>query len=107
MAKGAATEAALAALHQKIAEVMTDQLSEKLCVNQEAVEEGEEPEFMFTASPALLTVAARFVRENGITADLGDTSDKTSVLQQRLDELSARRGKVVKLSELTPMAGNE
>ena len=107
MSKGAATEAALALLHQKLAEVMTDQLGEKLCVNQDAVDnEGAEPEYMFTASPALLTVAARFVRENGVVMDIGDESDKTSKVKEQLRLLEAKRGKVVKLSDIHPVAAD-
>lgn len=107
MAKGAATEAALAALHKKIAEVVSDQLGEKLCVNQEAVDtEGAEPEYMFTASPALLTVAARFVRDAGIAADLGSEEDQTSEVQRKLDALRQNRGKVVRLSDITQAAAD-
>ena len=103
MAKGAATEKAIAALHAQIAEVLDAQLSETICLNPEAVEDdGVEPELMFTASPALLTLAARFVKDNDVGMDIGETGSENKV-RRRLDQLKQNRGKVVKLSDIHPI----
>jgi hypothetical protein len=106
MAKGAASQAQVAALHAKIAEVLSAQLGETICVNAEEVEAGEaEAEVMFTASPALLTMAARFVKDNGVEVDIEET-EGTSIVQERLAMLKRNRGKIVKLSDIHPVAAD-
>lgn len=105
MAKGAATEDRLAKLHAVLAQVIEAQLSEKLLVNKEEAEAGEEEEqWMYTASPALLTMAARFLKDNDITADVGDAEGRTDAIQKRLAEIRSNGGKVVRLSDLHPVA---
>ncbi len=103
MAKGAATEKIIAGLHAQIATVIEAQLSETICLNPEDVEgDGAEPELMFTASPALLTLAARFVKDNDVGMDIGETGKK-SAISARLSQLKQNRGKVIKLSDIHPV----
>lgn len=107
MAKGAATEVSLARVHAALASVIETQLNEKLLSNPEAVaEQDAEPEYMFTASPALLTVAARFLKDNDITADVGSGTDSTARIKAQLAQLQNKGQKVVRLSELHPVEEN-
>jgi hypothetical protein len=105
MAKGAATEKALAGLHATLAKVIDDQLSDTMVINSEEVEEeGADAVRMYTASPALLTVAARFLKDNDVTADVGESADGMSTVQKRLEEIKKNRGKVISLADLHPVA---
>jgi hypothetical protein len=105
MAKGAATEQALAGLHATVARVIAEQLGETLVLNQDEVDAGEaEAERMYTASPALLTVAARFLKDNDVTADVGESADGMSAIEKKLGELKKHRGKVISLADLQPVA---
>lgn len=107
MAKGAATESQLAKLHATLAKVIEEQLQEKILVNKEEVDEdGVEEQWMFTASPALLTVASRFLKDNDIVADRGDSDGRLDGIQKRLKELSSGGNKVVRLSDLHPVASD-
>lgn len=106
MAKGAATEKALASLHAQVAQVIENQLKETVTVNPDEVELGEEAVQMYVASPALLTVAARFLKDNDITVDTGAQADNTSKIRDRLDQLKRNRGKVVSLSDIHPVAAD-
>lgn len=107
MAKGAANESQLAKLHATLAKVIEEQLQERILVNKEEVDdEGADPAFMFTASPALLTVASRFLKDNDITADVGSADDRTDAIKRRLEELQGNRGKVVRLADITPVAAD-
>jgi hypothetical protein len=105
MAKGAATEKALAGLHATLAKVIDDQLSDMMVINSEEVEEdGVDEVRMYTASPALLTVAARFLKDNDVTADVGESADGMSAVQKRLAEIKQNRGKVISLADIHPVA---
>jgi hypothetical protein len=107
MAKGAATEEALAGLHATLATVIDKQLSETIVVNLEAVEDdGAAEELMFSASPALLTVAARFLKDNDVTADTGESAEGMSKVQKRLEDIKKNRGKVISLADLHPVAAD-
>ncbi len=105
MAKGAATEEALARLHATVAKVIAEQLNETLVLNQDDVDNaGAEEERMYTASPALLTVATRFLKDNDITVDAGAQDAGQSAIRKRLDSLKQARGKVVSLADMHPVA---
>jgi hypothetical protein len=107
MAQGAATEKALAGLHATLAKVIDDQLSDTMVINSEEVEkEGADEVRMYTASPALLTVAARFLKDNDVTADVGESADGMSKIQKRLIEMEQSRGKVIRLADLHPVAAD-
>lgn len=66
-----ATETVLASLHNAVAMVLTAQLSDKevkVTFNEdgEAVSTGEE---VYTATPATIAAAIKFLKDNNITAD--------------------------------------
>ena len=90
-----AVEAQLGDLHGAIAQVMTQQVLMKEDVT-EIDEDGQvnvTGEQVFNATPALLAVAAKFLKDNSITADVSvDTN--MGALKAALDkkQLSSRRG---------------
>ena len=65
-----ATEAQLAALHGAVAKVLTDQVTHQ---EDEVMFDGEEEKLtgqkVYTASPATLSVAIKFLKDNEVTAD--------------------------------------
>ena len=68
-----ATETKLAALHNAVAQVLTEQV---LHEEEETTFDGEGEtvgtgEMVKTATPALLATAARFLKDNDITCDMG------------------------------------
>ena len=109
MAKGAATQSALGALHKKLA-VVFERVLEKYIKRMEALEtidasdmedemlkelfeEGNEP------NPAMLNAIAAFLKQNEIRFD-DETVDRVSALQQSLNERREKRGNVVTLTQL-------
>ena len=94
MANNKATEGKLSTLHGAIAQVMTSQV----LMTEEATEINNDGELvgtgeqMYNATPALLAVAAKFLKDNSITADVAmDTN--LSGLKDVLDkkQLNSRR----------------
>ena len=67
-----ATDAALGALHEALATVIASQVKATM---QEFDEEGNviEGAETYSATPALLTVAARFLKDNNITCTVEDS----------------------------------
>ena len=57
----------LAGLHGTVARVLADQLSDKITIS----EEGETKE-VYTAAPAVLAQAIKFLKDNNITASVED-----------------------------------
>jgi hypothetical protein len=72
MTKGKSTEAALNGLHGVVATVLTEQLElkEKPTSFDEDGNMVEGAEEVYTASPALLATAIKFLKDNQITADI-------------------------------------
>jgi hypothetical protein len=88
--KGAAKEEKLAELHVILTDILIAQVGEE----REFVAEDGKVEKVYTATPALLTVAQKFLKENNITCQPAE-GDKLSTLQEKL----AKR----KLASVTPL----
>ncbi len=81
-----ASEDKLALLHGVVAEVLTNQLSIKRELDPELEGTGEDgSEEVYSASPALLAVAMKFLKDNEITCDI-KTNDNMSNLQATLSK---------------------
>ena len=109
MAKGAANEKALGALHSKLADVFAKILEKYIkrmdaldSINaadiedemlKELFEEGSDP------NPAMLNAVAAFLKQNEIRFD-DEKLDQISALQQSLDERKKNRSNVVTLTQL-------
>lgn len=101
-----ATESKLSALHSAVAVVLTDQLLQKEAktdfdVDGNIVETGEE---MFNASPATISAAIKFLKDNNITCDIEENKDMSNLREalskkqrhSRLSDPEAAGLKVVK-----------
>lgn len=109
MAKGAANEKALGALHSKLADVFAKVLERYIkrmdaldSINSEDLEdemlkelfeEGADP------NPAMLNAVTAFLKQNEIRFD-DEKVDQISALQQSLDERKKKRSNVVTLTQL-------
>lgn len=106
MAKGAATEKALGALHAKLAAVFLKVL-EKYEANLDAEVTGENiADDMIAAvmedvmpNPAMLNAVAAFLKNNEIRFDDGQI-EKISALKQSLEERRKSRANVVELKNV-------
>lgn len=79
-----ASENKLALLHSMVAEVLTDQLSVKRPLDPELEGTGADGSAeVYSASPALLAAAMKFLKDNDITCDI-KTNDNMSSLQETL-----------------------
>lgn len=92
MAKGAASESKCAALHDILFDVLTEQVSERVIEEQE---DGSEKE-LYTATPALLTVALKALKDNEITCQAED-NNKVNALQEQLAKRKRNHGSVVSI----------
>ena len=77
-----ATIDALAILHGKVAEVLTDALDLEDCDGN-----------AISPSPAIIAQATKFLKDNDITCDLNDSED----LQDLERILQEKRGKVIQI----------
>lgn len=93
MATGAAKESKLAALHEVVAEVLITQIGEKA---EEELADGSMVE-LFTATPALLTCAMKFLKDNEITCAV-EASSKVNELAQKLEDRRRGHGNVISLA---------
>jgi len=85
-----ATESKLSELHGVLATVLIAQLKE--IGVEEDIEQGmEEGKEHYTASPALLTVCARFLKDNEITCEVGDSSKMNELKEQLKDRKKGKR----------------
>jgi len=99
---GKANERSLHALHEKVAQHLLQALdsSEQAKELLQAFEEelpAKVADFLRvvgTTSPALLTVAARFLKDNDITVDI-QSSDEMSDLARQLEKKQTRRDNVI------------
>ena len=82
-----ADEKQLEGLHGQVAKVLNSQISETMVIKDE--ETGEEQE-VFTATPATVTAAIRFLKDNDVTASIED-DDNLSELKGQLQEKRERR----------------
>lgn len=89
-----ANEKKLGDLHGILAEVLANQVSEKVI---EVDADGKELT-IYTATPALLTVASRFLKDNDITCEVGD-SKGLSDLKEELAKRK-RRSDISKISHI-------
>jgi hypothetical protein len=92
MAKGAAQESKLAALHEILATVLIDQVGEQV---EEELEDGT-CRTIYTAQPALLTVAMKMLKDNDITCVPSEDSS-VQTLADKLKERKKGHGKVIQL----------
>lgn len=92
MAKGAAHEAALAELHAVLAKVLTAQVGEQATEEQE---DGSEVT-LYIASPALLTVALKMLKDNDITC-VAEEDSSVNNLAKQLEDRKKGHGKVLQL----------
>lgn len=97
MAEGAAKESKLAALHDVVATVLIEQVGERA---EEVDEDSGETIELYTASPALLTAAMKFLKDNDITCVPAQDS-KTQQLKDKLAERKRGHGNVI---AMTPQA---
>ena len=93
MAKGAAQETKLAELHEVVATVLIDQVGERAIEHDD--ETGEEVE-LYTATPALLTCAMKFLKDNDITCEPSEDSS-TKKLEDKLKERRRGHGNVISM----------
>lgn len=84
---GKSTENELSELHGAIARVMTQQVLEEITITDE---EGNVQTIM-NASPALLGVAAKFLKDNNVTASIED-DENLGELAESLRQKRAKRG---------------
>lgn len=109
MAKGAATEQALGALHAKVADVFLKVLRryedrlDKIDTMDPAEFESEVLEELFSENampnPAMLSAVTKFLKDNDIgfdTQKMAELSDQ----ERRLAERKERRGNIVNLTTL-------
>ena len=81
-----ASEDKLAKLHSMVAEVLTDQLSVKRELDPELEGTGADGSAeVYSASPALLAAAMKFLKDNDITCDI-KTNDNMTKLQDTLSK---------------------
>ena len=94
-----ASDSKLSALHEALATVIAAQVQATM---QEFDEKGNviEGAESYSATPALLTVAARFLKDNNITCTIED-SKGLSTLNDELAERKKRRDNISKISFLT------
>ena len=97
----------LSALHEALAVVIAAQVSETALALATDAEELCDDEgnalVYYTATPALLTVAARFLKDNDITCTVED-SEGLSSLQDQLAERKKRKNKIRDISFLSKEA---
>lgn len=77
----AGTESALNKLHEKVSEVMYEQVKvkePKITYDMDGEEVKSDEEF-FSASPALLAVAAKFLKDNQITCDVSQDENMSNL----------------------------
>lgn len=92
----------LGELHKVVANVLSKQVGQ---IFEEKNEEGVIVDRYYAATPALLTVAARFLKDNDITCEIED-SKGMSDLQAELDKRKKGRGKLTDISALLPEAAS-
>ena len=83
-----ATEEKLSSLHGVVAQVLTDQLSEKITVVDEDTGETKE---IYAAQPATLAQAIKFLKDNDITASVEDDANLGDLAEQ-LRQKQQKRG---------------
>lgn len=79
-----ATEEKLSALHAAVADVLTAQVThqqEDVSFDAEGNEVGS-GEMIYTASPATIAVAVKFLKDNSITADINTNENLNSLRDQ-------------------------
>lgn len=84
-------------------DVVTDQLGERAVILD--LEAGEQRE-RYVASPALLTLAAKLLKDNNVTLQPEETEGKLSKLEENLAKRKKHSG-IASVSYLTPLAANE
>lgn len=87
--KNKATDKSLGNLHAVLADVLAEQVAEY------AEEDGEK---VYTATPALLTVAARFLKDNDITCGIEDSSSMSDLKEELANR--KRRSKLNNISHI-------
>ena len=92
-----AGESELSFLHKLLAEVLADQLRESVTDK----DEDGKATVVFTATPALLTIVARFLKDNSITCEIED-SEELSALEEQLTKLKKNRAKITSISAFMP-----
>lgn len=92
-----ANESELANLHCLLARVLAAQVGEEV---EEYDEEGVPTGKVYTATPALLTIAARFLKDNEITCEVEDSEG----LSDLRSELAARKTGRRKLASVSPIS---
>lgn len=76
-----ATESKLAALHGAVADVLTSQITQKVEDVKFDADGNEIPtgEMVYTASPATIAAAIKFLKDNSITADVEQNENLNSL----------------------------
>ena len=82
------TEEELSDLHGLLAMVLKHQLSDKITITDE---ESGVVSTIFTASPATIAAAIKFLKDNDITSSVAD-DENLGGLQATLDEMKKQRG---------------
>lgn len=105
-----AKEKELSELHVVLAKVLATQVGQKVEIYDEndldaegMPKEGTEPKKVYVATPALLTVAARFLKDNDITCEI-EESEGASELR---DQLQQRRRRKSTLASILPLSQDE
>jgi len=83
---GKSTEQELSALHGEVARVLSTQLRETITVIDEATGEQQE---LLTATPAVVSAAIKFLKDNDITASIEEDEN----LGELEEMLAAKRNK--------------
>jgi len=104
MAKGAANEDKLAGLHNALATVIAQQVQE----TQEIYDEDGNPtgRFFYPATPALLTVAARFLKDNDITCEVEESIGLSELQKALAEKKKHSSSKIRDISFLTEKEAN-
>lgn len=104
-----ANEKELASLHSILAKVLAAQIGQEVeeyaddDIDEEGVvREGAEPVRVYVATPALLTVAARFLKDNDITCEV----DKSKGVSELKDKLAKRKKRPL-TAKILPLSRDE
>ncbi len=100
MSKKPASDKQLSALHEALATVIAAQVQETLVELDDA---GNPVSEVYSATPALLTVAARFLKDNDITCTVEDSKGLTELA----DELASRRKRRDNIKSLEHLSKDE
>lgn len=95
--KDKATDKSLGNLHAILADVLAEQVAESVI---EIDEETKTVVTTYTATPALLTVAARFLKDNDITCGIEDSKSLSDVKEELKNRKKRSKNKLAGITHI-------